>query len=130
MNYGLFMNIHQYSRVNMMDFCMLYYTRIGVTAAMCSRVGHQQISQSLIIYYQLFNLLQEVQDKEGKFKGFNTEITNATKRVIKKYDKYYTLIDDSCDILYIAMLLDPRFKKLILEHELKDGAEDIITAMQ
>jgi hypothetical protein len=49
---------------------------------------------------------------------------------MKKYDKYYTLIDDSYDILYITMLLDPQFKKLILEHELKDGAKDIITAMQ
>jgi hypothetical protein len=48
---------------------------------------------------------------------------------MKKYNKYYTLMDDSCDILYITMLLDPRFKKLILKHELKDGAEDIITAI-
>jgi hypothetical protein len=48
---------------------------------------------------------------------------------MKKYDKYYTLMDDSCDILYITMLLDPQFKRLILEQELKDGAEDIITAM-
>ena len=28
------------------------------------------------------------------------------------------------------MLLNPRFKKLILEHELKDGAEDIIAAIE
>jgi hypothetical protein len=28
------------------------------------------------------------------------------------------------------MLLDPWFKKLVLEHELKDGAKDIIAAMQ
>jgi len=39
-------------------------------------------------------------------------------------------MDDSCDILYITMLLDPRFKKLILEHELKDRAENIVAAMQ
>ena len=84
----------------------------------------------MAIYYQLFDLLQEVQDKEGKFKDFDTEIANAAKSAMKKYNKYYTLMDDSCDILYITMLLDPRFKKLILEHELKDGAEDIITAMQ
>jgi len=32
--------------------------------------------------------------------------------------------------LYITMLLDPRFKKLVLEHELKDGAENIVAAMQ
>ena len=89
-----------------------------------------QISWSLIIYYQLFDLLQEVQDKEGKFKDFNTDIANAAKRAMKKYDKYYTLMDNSCDILYIAILLDPWFKKLILKHELKDKAEDIITAIQ
>ena len=39
-------------------------------------------------------------------------------------------MDDSCDILYITMLLYPRFKKLVLEHELKDGAENIVAAMQ
>ncbi|EED15295.1 hypothetical protein TSTA_047440 [Talaromyces stipitatus ATCC 10500] len=82
-----------------------------------------QISQSLAIYYQLFNLLQEVQDREGKFKDFDTDIANAAKSSMRKYNKYYTLMDDSCDILYITMLLDPRFKKL-------DRAQDIITAMQ
>jgi hypothetical protein len=89
-----------------------------------------QISQSLAIYSQLFDLLQEVQDREGKFKDFNIEIVNAAKSAMKKYNKYYTLMDDSYDILYITMLLDPRFKKLVLEHKLKDGADDIITAMQ
>jgi hypothetical protein len=84
----------------------------------------------LAIYYQLFDLLQEVQDREGKFKDFDTDVANAAKSAMRKYDKYYTLMDDSCDILYITMLLDPRFKKLILEHELQDGAKDIITAMQ
>ena len=89
-----------------------------------------QISQSLAIYYQLFDLLQEVQDREGKFQDFNPDIANAAKGAMKKYEKYYTLMDDSCDILYIAMLLDPRFKKIVLEHELKDGAESIVSAMQ
>ena len=84
----------------------------------------------MAIYYQLFDLLQEVQDGEGKFKDFDIEIANAAKSAMKKYDKYYTLMDDSCDILYITMLLDPRFKTLVLAHELKDAAEDIITAMQ
>ncbi|KAN0070499.1 Ribonuclease H-like domain containing protein [Elaphomyces granulatus] len=89
-----------------------------------------QISQSLVIYYRLFDLLQEVQDREGRFVDFNMDIANAAKGAMKKYDKYYTLMDDSCDILYITMLLDPRFKKLVLEHELKDGAENIVAAMQ
>jgi len=89
-----------------------------------------QISQFLTIYYQLFDLLQEVQDREGKFKDFDEDIADAAKSAMKKYDKYYTLMDDSCDILYITMLLDPRLKKLVLEHELQDGARDIIAAMQ
>jgi len=89
-----------------------------------------QISQSLVIYYQLFDLLQEVQDREGRFQNFDHDIANAAKGAMKKYDKYYTLMDDSCDILYITMLLDPRFKKIVLENELKDGAEKIVAAMQ
>ena len=40
------------------------------------------------------------------------------KGAMKKYDRYYTLMDDSCDILYITMFLDPRFKKIVLENEL------------
>ncbi|EED22636.1 conserved hypothetical protein [Talaromyces stipitatus ATCC 10500] len=86
--------------------------------------------QSLAIYYQLFDLLQEVQDREGKFKDFDADIANAAKSAMTKYDKYYTLMNDLCDILYITMLLDPWFKKLVLEHELQDEAKDIITAMQ
>lgn len=38
-------------------------------------------------------------------------------------------MENSCGILYIIMLLDPQLKKLMLEHELKYGAQDIITAM-
>jgi hypothetical protein len=38
------------------------------------------------------------------------------------------LMDDSCDILYITMLLDPRFNKLVLDHELNDEAENISAA--
>ena len=49
-----------------------------------------QISQSLVIYYQLFDLLQVVQDKEGKFRDFDVDIANAAKGAMKKYDKYYT----------------------------------------
>jgi hypothetical protein len=66
-----------------------------------------QISQSLAIYYQLFDFLQEVQDREGKFKDFNIEIANAAKSAMKKYNKHYTLMDNSYNILYITMLLDP-----------------------
>ncbi|EED13543.1 hypothetical protein TSTA_097990 [Talaromyces stipitatus ATCC 10500] len=73
---------------------------------------------------------QKVQEREGKFKDFDADVANAAKSAMRKYDKYYTLMDDSCDILYITMLLDPRFKKLVLEHELWDEAQDIITAMQ
>src|SRR6267378_97248 len=32
-----------------------------------------QISQSLVIYYQLFDLLQVVQDREGKFRDFDAD---------------------------------------------------------
>ncbi|EED21960.1 hypothetical protein TSTA_092020 [Talaromyces stipitatus ATCC 10500] len=38
--------------------------------------------------------------------------------------------DNSCNILYITMLLDPRFKKFVLEHKLQDEAKGIITTMQ
>ena len=65
-----------------------------------------QISQFLAIYYQLFDLLQEVQNREGKFQNFDIDIADAVKSVMKKYDKYYTLMNDSCDILYITMFLN------------------------
>ncbi|EED21248.1 hypothetical protein TSTA_084790 [Talaromyces stipitatus ATCC 10500] len=80
--------------------------------------------------WNLFDLLQEVQDRERNFKDFDIDIANAVKSAMTKYNKHYTLMDDSCDILYIITLLDPQFKKLVLEHELQDEAKDIITAMQ
>lgn len=39
---------------------------------------------------------------------------------MKKYKKYYELID-SQDAYYIAFVLDPRFKTLLLEKELRQA---------
>lgn len=52
-------------------------------------------------------VVYEVQDRKGKFKDFNIEIANTAKSAMKKYNKHHTSMDDSCDILYIAMLLRP-----------------------
>ncbi|EED21052.1 hypothetical protein TSTA_082850 [Talaromyces stipitatus ATCC 10500] len=88
-----------------------------------------QIQEYLKIKH-IVGALRCMYDREGKFKDFDTDVANASKSAMRKYDKYYTLIDDSYDILYITMFLDPQFKKLILKYELQDGAKDIITAMQ
>ena len=68
--------------------------------------GSLQITLSLAIYYNLADLLQEVLDKEKKFKDINEDIIMAVKAGLKKYKKYYTFIDET-NTYYVAALLDP-----------------------
>ncbi|KAN0083154.1 hypothetical protein V8E54_002242 [Elaphomyces granulatus] len=67
---------------------------------------------------------------EGKFRDFDADIANAAKGAMKNTTSSIRLWMILVIFLYITMLLDPRFKKLVLEHELKDGAENIVAAMQ
>ncbi|KAI9036752.1 uncharacterized protein KD926_001330 [Aspergillus affinis] len=76
-----------------------------------------QISLAISIYYELHDILEEAASAQGEFAGISSDIAAAVSVGVKKYKKYYELMD-SQDAYYIALMLDPRFKILLLEKEL------------
>lgn len=76
-----------------------------------------QISLAIPIYYELHDMLEDAASAQGEFAGISSDIAAAVSVGMKKYKKYYELMD-SQDAYYIALILDPRFKTLLLEKEL------------
>ena len=60
-----------------------------------------------------------------EFAGLDTDISLAVSAGMKKYRKYYDFMDTQ-DAYYIALVLDPRFKTLLLEKELDETAISIV----
>jgi hypothetical protein len=86
-----------------------------------------QISLAIPIYYELHDMLEDAASAEGDFLGLSPNIVSAVSAGMKKYKKYYELMDAQ-DAYYIALVLDPRFKTLLLEKEL--GQEIASTVIQ
>lgn len=63
-------------------------------------------------------MLEDAAFSQGDFSGLAPEITFVTPAGMKKYKKYYELIDAQ-DTNYIALILYPRFQSPLLnkEHE-------------
>jgi hypothetical protein len=59
--------------------------------------------------------------------GFHSDIASAVSAGIRKYKKYYRLMDKQ-DAYYIALILNPLFKTLLLEKEL--GQEAALKVIQ
>jgi hypothetical protein len=76
-----------------------------------------QISLAIPIYYELHDMLEDAASAQGDFLGLSSDIALAVSAGTKKYKKYYELMDEQ-DAYYIALILDPRFKTLLLEKEL------------
>jgi hypothetical protein len=85
-----------------------------------------QISLAIPLYYELHDMLDDAASAQGEFSGLNPEISSAVSAGMKKYRKYYDLMDAQ-DAYYIALILDPRFKTLLLEKELGDDAAIEVT---
>jgi hAT family C-terminal dimerisation region len=85
-----------------------------------------QISLTVPLYYDLHDLLYESIESQGIFKGLDPDIASAMKEGLKKYEKYYTFMDES-EIYYTALVLDPRVKGDLISRELEDKeASDLI----
>ncbi|CAI7662098.1 unnamed protein product [Penicillium palitans] len=75
-----------------------------------------QIILAIPIYYELHDLLHDAASREGKFSTLHPEIS-----------KYYNLMDGQ-DAYYVALVLDPRFKTLLLDRGLgKVRAPSVVT---
>ena len=79
-----------------------------------------QVSLAIPIYYELHELLDDVSEGRGDFTKMDQDIMAAVKEGMKKYEKYYSLMDD-CDTYYTALVLDPRVKGELILRELQDG---------
>jgi hypothetical protein len=89
-----------------------------------------QISLAIPIYYELHDMLNDAASMEGEFSELDVDIAHAVKAGLKKYQKYYNCMD-GVDAYYIALVLDPRFKALLLEKELgKSTAAKVITHLK
>ncbi|KAN0070984.1 Ribonuclease H-like domain containing protein [Elaphomyces granulatus] len=86
-----------------------------------------QISMALPIYYDLHELLHDASDRCGPFSELDLDLVAAVKQGLKKYQKYYTFMDES-DIYYTTTVLDPRIKGDLILKELSDGdaGKDIV----
>lgn len=80
-----------------------------------------QLNLVVPIFYALHDLTDEASECKDRFKDLDKDISSAVAGSSKKYEKYYSLVDD-CNIYYTAHLLDPRFKGDLLRQELKDSA--------
>lgn len=86
-----------------------------------SSSSRPQISFSLGVYWELFDLLQAVSDREENFIDCQDDIAEAAKAGMVKFQTYYSFIDES-DTYYTATILDPRSKLKWLKKML--GNED------
>lgn len=95
------------------------------TLAVCKR--QPRISLAIPIYYELHDLLHDSASREGEFCDLHPEIAAAAAAGLKKFQKYYDLMDGQ-DAYYVALILDPRFKTRLLAKELgKVTAPKVIT---
>jgi hypothetical protein len=58
---------------------------------------------------------------QGEFTSLDTSIAYTIFAGLVKYKKYYNLMDAQ-DAYYVALILDPRFKTILLEKELDEEA--------
>ncbi|KAL4862532.1 hypothetical protein BDV12DRAFT_178654, partial [Aspergillus spectabilis] len=58
-------------------------------------------------------MLEDAASLKGDFLNLSSDIAGAVSTGIKKYKKYYKIMD-SQNAYYIALALDPRFKTLLL----------------
>ncbi|KAJ5742343.1 hypothetical protein N7533_011752 [Penicillium manginii] len=68
-----------------------------------------QISLAVPIYYELHELLDDVREGNGDFAKLDRDIIAAVNEGMKKYEKYYSIMDD-CDTYYTASSWTPESK--------------------
>jgi hypothetical protein len=78
-----------------------------------------QISLAVPIYYELHDLLNDASECKGDFTNLDQDIALSVKEGMKKYEKYYSFMDES-DTSYTALVLDPRVKGDLILEELRD----------
>jgi hypothetical protein len=75
------------------------------------------IMESLPIYWNLDDLLDNIKKAEGDFEDVTVEIQDAAEKGIRKMNKFAKRMDDNI-LYYVASILDPRIKTSFIEAQM------------
>jgi hypothetical protein len=73
--------------------------------------------ESLPIYWNLDDLLDNIKKAEGDFEDVTVEIQDAAEKGIRKMNKFAKRMDDNI-LYYVASILDPRIKTSFIEAQM------------
>jgi hAT family C-terminal dimerisation region/Domain of unknown function (DUF4413) len=84
------------------------------------------IIESLQIYWNLDDLLDDVKNSKGDFSNVSREVQAAAGKAIRKLDKFTKKMDDNV-LHYVACILDPRIKTRFITAQMSQSdAQHII----
>jgi len=82
---------------------------------------------SLPIYWNLDDLLDDVRTAQGEFTGVDADIRQAVERATRKMDQFTKKMDDNI-LYYVAVVLDPRIKTSLIEAQMDESSARLITS--
>jgi len=85
-----------------------------------------QICTSLYDYMELDEIIRDICDRKEEFNGINEVFSSAGNSALRKFSKYYNLMDGK-DIYYICASVDPFAKNLVYERQYESGVGKDIT---
>jgi len=87
--------------------------------------GCPTIVDSLPIYWNLDDLLNDVKLAEGSFEGVDEDIRHAVEGAIKKMNKFAKKMDDNI-LYYVAAVLDPRIKTSFIKAQMNGPDAELV----
>jgi hypothetical protein len=112
------------------EYARSFYTLPSDSIA--CKYGCNLFSLAVPIYYKLHDLLNNASEFKNSFSGLDQDIGLAVEEGMKKYEKYYSFIDES-DTYYTALILDPWVKGDLILTELQEDSNSgslILEAIQ
>jgi hypothetical protein len=84
------------------------------------------MTQSTTIYWDIDDIIDNVIERQGKYKAINDQIRDAVITGRQVLEEYTRKMDIETLIPYAAAVLDPRVKTEWLKEHLQEGAEAVI----
>jgi hypothetical protein len=77
------------------------------------------IVESLPVYWNLDDILDDIRKAEGDFEGTSKEIQDAIEAGVHKMDKFTKMMDANI-LYYVAAILDPRIKTSFIKAQMSE----------
>jgi hypothetical protein len=87
--------------------------------------GRPTITTLTDIYFSLLKLLHQASKQEGLFASYPHAITTAVYRSLKRFNHYYSAIDNNITY-FIASVLDPQIKGAWIQKQYDSGDEKLV----